>query len=231
MNMKLTIENRKRIAAEVACKFLEDGIVLGVGTGSTVKYFIEFLGKMIRNGALRNIYAVPSSYDTHFRLVQEGVKVVSLIEFDELDLTIDGADSVLMNNNVLIKGGGGALFREKVINYAARKRIIIVDDTKINRRFPIPVEVHHFAIGYVLKSLRELGLKASLRSSKCKVGPCISDNGNILLDAEAPLELITAELEVKLNSIPGILENGIFSKEAEIVVGKADGSYEILKLG
>ncbi|MHA1615987.1 MAG: ribose 5-phosphate isomerase A [Candidatus Njordarchaeales archaeon] len=226
--MFVGIEERKRIAAKVACDFIEDGMVIGVGSGSTVRHFIELLGQKIREENLKDIVAVPSSYETHFLLAKNNVRIASLVEYDQLDITIDGADSVLLENKVLVKGGGGALFREKIINYAAKRLVIIVDDTKIDRSFPIPVEVHVFAIGYVVRELKERGFKVRVRESKCKVGPCISDNGNILLDIDIPLELVNAGLEKELNAIPGVIENGIFSREAEVIVGKADGSYDIL---
>lgn len=223
-------EFAKRIAAKKALEHVQDGMILGIGSGSTVKYFIEFLADKIKQGEFRDLKAIPSSYDTRLQLHKYGIECVDLLDFPYPDLTIDGADSVYLEKEILIKGGGGAFLREKIIGYAAKKYIIIIDETKINRRYAVPVEVMPFSLGYVINMLRSISEGITIRECKGKLSPCISDNGNIIVDVNFSVEALSKELEVKLNLIPGVLENGIFSRDAEIIVGKNDGKIEIFEI-
>lgn len=223
-------EKEKILVARKAVEYLRDGIVLGVGSGSTVKYFIEFLGEKIHRGELSDIKAIPSSHDTRLLLHKKGIKCVDLIDYPNIDITVDGADSVHLSKRVLIKGGGGAFLREKIIGYAAKRFIVIIDESKINRSFPVPVEVSSFGLGYVLKRLKKLADEVSIRKCSGKLGPCISDNGNIIVDVQFKAENIDRMLEAKLNAIPGVLENGIFTRDAEIIIGKRDGGIEIRRI-
>ncbi len=216
----MAVEEKKIAAAKEALKFIEDGMVLGVGSGSTVKYFIDLLGDALKNNEIKNVIAIPSSYDTEILLKEKGIPISSLLEYPVIDVVIDGADSVLLDKKLLIKGGGGAFLREKVIAYAARSRIIIVDDTKLNRDFPIPIEVLPFALGHVIEKISSR-ITSNIVIRKCngKVGPCISDNGNMIIDVYIPKEKLNKDLEVQLNMIPGVLENGIFNISCRIIVG------------
>jgi len=220
--LSITQDKKKIIAAKKALEFVKDGNIIGIGSGSTVKYFIRFLGEEIRKGNLREVKGIPSSYDTRILMQKAGIPVTDFIEYPEIDVTVDGADSVLLEKRILIKGGGGAFLREKIIDYAAKKLVIIVDDSKLNREFPVPIEVLPFALGYVIKRIETLGARVTFRESKGKVGPCVSDNGNIIIDALFDHKDLVPELEIKLNMIPGVLENGIFNAKCNIIVGLSD---------
>lgn len=225
-------EAAKVNAAEVAAKLVKDGQVLGIGSGSTVEYFIKLLGKRIRSEELE-VYGVPSSFQSYFLALSNGIRVVSLDEFSVLDLTVDGADEVDMSLN-LIKGGGGALTREKIVASAAKKFVVIVDWTKkvflLGERFPVPVEVLPFAYSFVCRRLRELGGEPVLREAKSKLGPIITDNGNFIVDTRFQRINNANKLEKEINNVPGVIENGIFpSSLVDIVyIGHVNG-VEVLK--
>ncbi len=223
-------ENGKKAAAKKAIEYIHSGMIIGVGSGSTVKYLIEFLASKIKRGEIQDLKAIPSSYDTRMKLHEHGIECVDLLDYPQPDLTIDGADSVYLDKKILIKGGGGAFLREKVIGYSARKLVIIVDETKINRPHPVPIEVLPFALGYVMKKLGSISRNIIVRDCKGKLSPCISDNGNIILDADFSNDMLGKELEKELNMIPGVLENGIFSRSAEIIVGRDNGYVETYRI-
>jgi len=205
--------NLKIKAAKAAIEYVKDGMVLGVGSGTTVTYFIEELGKLISKDNLE-ILAVPSSYDTKFKLVEKGVKITTLKEHSTLDLTVDGADEIDPDLN-LIKGGGGCLFLEKIVADAAKEFIVIADESKLVGRLgvknPIPVEVHPFALGHVVKRIENIAGKPVLRvANKWKIGPVITDYGNFILDVKFHEIKDLKNLEKELNLIPGVIENGLF---------------------
>jgi len=225
-------EAAKVNAAEAAAKLVRDGQILGIGSGSTVEYFVKLLGKRIKDEELE-IYGVPSSFQSYFLALSNGIRVASLDEFNALDLTVDGADEVDSELN-LIKGGGGALTREKIIASAAKKFVVIVDWTKkvsyLGERFPVPVEVLPFAYGYVCRRLRELGGDPILREAKSKLGPTISDNGNFIVDVKFQQIDNAKKLEKEINNVSGVIENGIFpSSLVDLVyIGYSD-KVEVLK--
>jgi len=225
-------ETAKLSAAEAAVKLVKDGYVIGIGSGSTVKHFVKLLGKRIRDEELE-IYGVPSSFQSYFLALNNGIRVVSLDEFNVLDLAIDGADEVDPKLN-LIKGGGGALTREKIVDSAAKSFVVIIDWTKkvshIGERFPVPVEVLPFAYGYVCRRLREFGGNPVLREAKSKLGPIISDNGNFIIDVKFQRIDDAKKLEKEINNIPGVIENGIFPSSLVdmVYVGYSD-KVEVLK--
>ena len=219
----------KEKAAEKALEFVENGIVLGLGSGSTVRIFIEKLGELGKKEGLR-IEVIPTSYDTEIMAVKNGLRVTSLLEHPEPDLCVDGADQVDRNLN-LIKGGGGALTREKIVAEASKKFYVIVDESKIveSLNMPIPVEILPFAYGFVKKRLKELGYNCKLRMSVKKLGPVISDNGNYIADVEVEkIDVGRIERDFK---IPGIIEHGVFPSEMVdlVIVGRKDGAEIIRK--
>ena len=204
--------NLKMKAAKVAIEYVKDGMVLGVGSGTTITYFIEELGKLKSKDL--EILAVPSSYDTKFKLVEKGVKITTLKEHSTLDLTVDGADEIDPDLN-LIKGGGGCLFLEKIVADAAKEFIVIADESKLVGRLgeknPVPVEVYPFAFGHVVERIESIGGKPVLRvANKGKIGPVITDNGNFILDVKFHEIKDPKNLEKGLNVIPGVIENGLF---------------------
>ncbi|HUT81528.1 MAG TPA: ribose-5-phosphate isomerase RpiA [Candidatus Bathyarchaeia archaeon] len=209
-NKEKIIEMKKKSAKE-ALKFVREGMVIGVGSGSTVREFIRLLSESKLD--IQSIICIPSSYDTEQLLIENSLHVGVLNQYSEIDLTVDGADRVDGNLNV-IKGGGGAHLREKIIAAAAKEVIIIVDDSKIvdslGGSYPVPVEVIPHAKEFVINKIRELGGKPTIRKASDKLGPTISDNGNIILDVDFQEIKNPDELEKSINNIPGVLENGIF---------------------
>ena len=218
----------KKRAAEEALKYIKDGMVIGLGSGSTVKVFIDLLGKKISEEGYV-IYFISSSIDTSIYASSNGLKETTFLEH-EPELAVDGADHVLPGP-VLIKGGGGAFLREKIVDYYAKEYFIIVDETKLSPlrgSFKVPVEVFPQAFKPVIKKILEISeiVDAELRTAdRGKLGPIITDNGNFVLDLYVGNIKDWEKLEVELNSIPGVLENGVFAKKkpSKIFVGKKDG--------
>lgn len=219
--MDAGVEQAKRVVGEKAAELVEDGMIVGVGSGSTVRYFIEALARRVREGL--DVTCVPTSLDTLLRLRELGLRVVPTTIVDRVDIAVDGADSILTRNRVAIKGGGGALFLEKVVDYAAKELVLIVDLGKLDRHFPVPVDVHPSALALVMRRLQELGGKPRFRDVRGKLPPCISDVGGVIIDVDFPLDVITRDLELKIKAVPGVLEVGIFSRPATVLVGHPDG--------
>jgi ribose 5-phosphate isomerase A len=220
--------NTKKLAAEKAVEFVRPGMTVGLGTGSTAYWAIQLIGGMVKDGL--EIRAVATSTASENMARELGIGVVSFAEIDEVDVTIDGADEVDRNLN-LIKGGGGALVREKVVGAATKLYIIIADESKFVDtlgRFPLPVEVILFGWEMTVKKLKKLGCSPRVRSSDNKA--IITDNGNYVVDCFFEEIKEPAVLNQQINSIPGVLDNGLFLNMANIVVlGKNDGTTEILR--
>lgn len=216
----------KRAAAEKAVSYIGDNMIVGLGTGSTASYAIQLIGQKAANGV--KIQAVPTSLETE-RLAKEN-NIPLLFEFEQIDVTIDGADEVDESGN-LIKGGGGALTREKIVAAASKKEIIIVDGTKLVPtlgRFPLPVEGLPFGWKFVQKQLQSLGCEAKLRRKGEEV--LITDNQNYIFDCMFNHISNPKELAMRINSIPGVVENGLFVGLTDLViVGRADGSTEEIR--
>jgi len=219
----------KRIAAQKAVEYIEDDMIVGLGTGSTVKYALEYLSKRIQEGL--SIKAIPTSIETKRIAQKEQINIVSLLEYPEIDITIDGADEVDSNLN-LIKGGGGALAREKIIAYHSKKVIIIADDSKVVKmlgiNFPLPVEVLKFEWESTKRALETFGCDAKIR--KIFDDPFITDNGNYIVDCEFEKINDPEQLEIDINMIPGVVENGLFIGLAtEVIVGSKQGIITLEK--
>ena len=211
--------------AKKALELVEDGMVIGLGSGTTVRVFVEMLAERVREGV--DVTVIPSSIDSHMLAAEHGIRVVSLLEYPEPDLCVDGADQVDREFN-LIKGGGGALTREKIVASASKKFYVIVDESKLVERLnmPVPVEVLEFAYGFVRRKIAEMGYVLRLREGKGKLRPVISDNGNLIADVDAGVIENPKEAEAALK-IPGIVENGIFLADMVdgVIVGRKDGAY------
>jgi ribose 5-phosphate isomerase A len=223
-------EAKKRVALE-AVKHVEDGFVVGLGSGSTASYVIQELGRLIQQDSLR-VLGVPSSSQAFLLAVNAGVPITTLNEHPVLDLAIDGADEVDKQLN-MIKGGGGALTREKIVASAAKQVVIIADETKLVDKlgnFKVPVEVLPFALATVLVGIKKLGGKPFLRESKGKVGAVVTDNGNYIVDADFGLIDDAKELSCRLKLIPGVIETGLFIGLVDIMyLGKSDGVTRLNK--
>jgi ribose 5-phosphate isomerase A len=203
----------KRKAALEAVRLVEDGFVVGLGSGSTAAFAIEALGERVKREGLR-VLAVPSSYQAFLLAAECGVAVTTLEEHGVVDVNVDGADQISPELN-LIKGMGAALAREKIVASASKRNVIVADGSKRVKVLgegghPVPVEVLPFAIAVVKRRIEAVGGKAVLREGKGKVGPVITDNGNAVLDAVFGEIRNPAELEVKLKMIPGVVETGLF---------------------
>ncbi|MEM2463830.1 MAG: ribose 5-phosphate isomerase A [Candidatus Bathyarchaeia archaeon] len=226
------VEKAKRNAALEAVKHVENGFVIGLGSGSTVAYVAEEIGKRIRAERL-HVKAVPTSYQSLTLAVRNGIPTTSLEENPTLDLTIDGADQIDESLN-LIKGMGGALTREKIVAAASKTLIIVADwrkKVKIlgENKQPVPVEVLPFAAPLAARKISALGGKPALRESSAKVGPTITDNGNFIIDVDFGPIKNPAELEKTLKMIPGVVETGLFVGMADLVYLGIPDKVEKLK--
>ena len=219
--------NTKKLAAEKAVEYIEDGMCIGLGTGSTAYWAIQAIGKLVQQGL--KVKAIATSKDSESLAIELGIQVVSFAEIDQLDITIDGADETDENLNV-IKGGGGALVREKIVAAASRIYIIIADEKKLVPQlgaFPLPVEIIQFGWEMTVRHLQKRGCKTDLRIRNNK--PFISDNGNYIIDCSFGKILQPELLHQQLNAIPGVVENGLFLRMADLVIlGESDGSTKIL---
>jgi ribose 5-phosphate isomerase A len=214
------IQEAKKNAALEAVKHVQDGFIVGLGSGTTVAFAIEALGERIKKENLK-IMGIPSSYQAFQLAVQYGVQVTTLDEHPIIDVTIDGADQITSELN-LIKGMGAALAREKIVAAASKKNIIIADENKRvkvlgENNQPVPVEVLPFAISLVKRKIVEIGGTAVVREGKGKLGPTITDNGNAIIDAAFGLIVNPQELAVKVKMIPGVVETGLFVGLTDIV--------------
>ena len=223
--MSNEIKNSKIMAAKKALEFIKDGQVVGIGSGTTVEEFINILAKEIRSSGIELI-TIPTSFRIYQLLVENGFRVATLNEYPEPDVAIDGADEVDSKLN-LIKGGGGAHTLEKIVDYSAREFIVIVDYTKLSNRLcekrRVPIEVLPIAIKSVSKKLKEFGaLDVTLRNgAPNKYGPLVTETGNMILDVRFPPLENPESMELKLKTIPGVIEVGIFSRDhvSAVVVG------------
>lgn len=220
------MESLKQRAAERAVEFVENSMILGLGTGSTVFYALRRLGERIRQGELRDVVGVPTSRVTAQQAREFGIPLTTLDDHSQLDLTIDGADEVDPHLN-LIKGLGGALLWEKIVATASRCLIIIVDESKlVNRlgtRAPLPVEVVPFGWRIQMTYLESLGAEPTLRLTR-DGEPYLTDSGHYIIDCEFAGIDDPYSLAATLNARPGIVENGLFLDMADVmVVGTPEG--------
>lgn len=221
---------KKRVAIE-AVKHVKDGFVVGLGSGSTAAFAIQELGRMIKQKDL-HIMGVPSSSQAKILAVNSGIPLTTLDEHPVLDLAIDGADEVDKNLD-MIKGGGGALTREKIVASSAKQVVIVADESKLVEKlgkFKVPIEVLPFALAPVTNAIKDLGGKPLLRESKGKVGAVVTDNGNYILDVDFGLIDNTKALDEKLKRIPGLIETGLFiGLTNRVYLGKSDGITQLEK--
>ncbi|BDH79280.1 MAG TPA: ribose 5-phosphate isomerase A [Methanothermobacter sp.] len=219
--------NLKKMVAYKVAEEIRDGQVVGLGTGSTARYFIERVGMRIEKEEL-DILGVPTSYQSLFLARDWEIPITSIMEHD-VDVAVDGADEVDKNLN-LLKGGGAAHTQEKIIDYSASEFIVIVDDSKLTDKLkrPVPVEVIPASSRLVCEELNSMGAEVKIRMSDAKDGPLITDNGNFVIDADfGPID-DPPGLEYEINNIPGVLENGIFSRGVDrVIVGTRDGIIEL----
>ena len=215
----------KQAVASAAVEQIKDGMVLGLGSGSTAALMIEALGAKLSAGELKDIVGVTTSFQGEVLASKLGIPLQSLSAVDRIDLAIDGADEVDPSFQ-LIKGGGACHVQEKLVATLAERFVVVVDSTKIVERlnlgFQLPVEVLPSAWTQVQNTLAKFGGNADLRMAVRKAGPVITDQGNLVLDVSFDGGILDAEgLEKRINNIPGVLENGLFVNITdEVLVGE-----------
>jgi len=217
--------NNKQRAAAAAAELITDGMILGLGTGTTASYLVQILGERVRQGL--RIQGVPTSEATRQLAIAEGVPLTTLEEQLVLDLCLDGADEVDPDLN-LIKGGGGALLREKIVASAARQRIIMVDVSKCVDclgAFPLAVEVIPFGWEVTRRQLEQFGGVPTLRQREGK--PFVTDQGHYIIDCALSRIEDVPKLNHQLNQLPGVVENGLFVDMTDrLIIGSPDGITE-----
>jgi ribose 5-phosphate isomerase A len=223
----MTSDQQKQAAARASLKFVQDGNVVGLGSGSTAAYSVRFLVERVRAGL--KIRGIPTSVATRDLAASLGIPLITLDECQQLDVDIDGADEIDPHLN-LIKGGGGALLREKVIAAASRKFVVIGDASKqvqVLGAFPLPVEVIPFAGPLLIKAITALGAKVRLRTD---VGgdPYMTDEGHHILDCQFGKIPDAPALARTLNNMPGVVEHGLFIGMADVALIGRDN--EVLEL-
>jgi ribose 5-phosphate isomerase A len=215
------IMNEKQLVGEKAVEYIRDGMVVGLGTGSTAYYTIKKLGELVRKGL--NIKGIPTSEQTAALAVKQGITLVDFKDVKQIDVAIDGADEFDADLN-LIKGGGGALLREKIIANAASTFIVIADSSKGGGKlgaFLLPIEIVTFGAELTSNKIAELGCEPKLRLNGNQ--PFITDNGNYILDCDFKLIESPEELAWQLNMIPGVIENGLFVNMADRLITIENG--------
>jgi ribose 5-phosphate isomerase A len=216
----------KRNAARRAVEFVKSGMVVGLGTGSTVEFALERIAELLNTGALQGIVGIPTSDRTAKRAQEMGIPLGTLDDFPEIDITIDGADEVDADLN-LIKGGGGALLREKIVAQASRRNMIVVDDSKLSPALgtisPLPVEVIPFGLRPQVTYLESLGSRVTIRKNK-NGERFITDQGNMILDCKFDRISNPSTLSINLGNRAGIVEHGLFVNLAtDVIVSGEDG--------
>jgi ribose 5-phosphate isomerase A len=219
------LDSFKKAAALKAVDFVRDGMVVGLGTGSTAKHLVIALGEKVRAGM--TLRGVPTSQETAVLARQSGIPLIDSENRWEIDVAIDGADQVDPGFN-LIKGGGGALLKEKIVAASARQFIVLVDHTKqvpvLGGSFPLPIEIVPFGWGSTAREIERL-TKSPVVLRERNGAPFKTEAGNLIVDVHLARIEQPADLEIALNQIPGIVETGLFVGRTDIlIVGKASGT-------
>jgi len=223
-------EKYKKEAAEKAVEYIKDGMTVGLGTGSTTAYALYKIAQLIREGSLKKIRGIPSSKKTERLAKRLHIPLTDFSKITEIDLTIDGADEVDSQLN-LIKGGGGALLREKILIQFSKRVIIVVDETKISKklgtRCAVPIEVLPFAWEILTQYLNNLKAKSKLRRDAQKK-PYLTDQKNYILDTVFGVIKDPEALNSNLNQRAGIIEHGLFVELAtDVIVAGAKGNSHL----
>lgn len=232
-------EQKKLVGAYAVDKLLEEGLIfsgmkIGLGTGSTAMPAVERLAHHLHSGTIKDIKAVPTSFQTTIACEQLGIPVYSMnatVIGGQLDLAIDGADEISPENH-LIKGGGAALLLEKIVAYNAKQFVVVADSSKdvphLGTGFALPVEIIAEARSSLVRQLEELGAQCSLREGVRKAGPVVTDNGNLILDLLWKEPVDAASLEDRIKGLVGVVEVGFFTKNKPLCyIARKDGSVTV----
>jgi len=227
------VEDAKRKAVLKAIQHIRSGWVIGLGSGSTTAYAAAEIARLAKTMRFE-LSVVPTSHQIENLAIAHGLRIRTMNEVHSVDYAIDGADQVETSSLNVVKGGGGAMLREKIVDSAAGKLAIVVDERKLTQHLgekqPIPLEVLPFAYKSVQVKITNIGCRARLRESTEKVGPVVTDNGNFILDADFGRIEHPARLDRRLKMLPGVLETGLFLKMTDCVyVGRKDGKVEVLQ--
>ncbi|MGL5032457.1 MAG: ribose-5-phosphate isomerase RpiA [Microcystaceae cyanobacterium] len=211
----------KQEVGRAAANRVKSHSIVGLGTGSTTAYALQFIGDRLKKGELTDVVGIPTSFQAEVLAREYGIPLTTLDAVDHIDVAIDGADEVDPQKN-LIKGGGAAHTREKIVDALANEFIVVVDGgklvDKLGSTFLLPVEVIPMARTPVMAALAKLGGKPTLRMGIKKAGPVVTDQGNLVIDVKFDDIPNPAELEKTINNIPGVLENGLFVGVTDVVL-------------
>ena len=217
----------KQVIGEKATEYIDDGMIVGLGTGSTAYWAVKKIGELVKNGL--RIKGVPTSEGTEALATEVGIPLLKVNNVEYIDITIDGADEFDPEKN-LIKGGGGALLREKIIASMTQFYVIISDASKKSKTlgsFPLPVEVTPFAWIVTSRQLEKLGCATTIRMNKDQI--YVTDNNNYILDCRFKSIDNPKKLSEQINSIPGVVENGLFPGMAQLIItNDSDGNAIII---
>ncbi len=223
----------KKAVAEAAVNEVTSNMIVGLGSGSTAAIMIKTLANKIKIGELKEIRGVPTSFQSEVLALELGIPLIDLVSVDKIDLAIDGADEVNPAYQ-LIKGGGACHVREKLVASRANKLLIVVDQTKLvknlNEEFPLPVEVLPSAWKQVKDVIENMDAQCKLRMAEKKAGPVVTDEGNLILDVLFNGGINNPkEIELQINNIPGVLENGLFvDLTYKVLVGKVENNQTVV---
>ncbi|MEA5508669.1 ribose-5-phosphate isomerase RpiA [Crocosphaera sp. UHCC 0190] len=221
MGMSDPVVIMKQEVGKAAADRVKSNSVVGLGTGSTTAYAIQYIGERLQSGELKNIVGVTTSFQAEVLARKYNIPLSTLDVVDRIDIAIDGADEVDPQKN-LIKGGGAAHTQEKIVDSLAEQFIVVVDANKLvdklGSTFLLPVEVIPKAVVPVMRKLAQLGGKPELRMGVRKAGPVVTDQGNLVIDVKFDSIDDPASLEQTINNIPGVLENGLFVGVADVVL-------------
>ena len=223
----------KKAVAEAAVNEVTNNMIVGLGSGSTAAIMIKTLANKIKTGELKEIRGVPTSFQSEVLALELGIPLIDLVSVDQIDLAIDGADEVNPDYQ-LIKGGGACHVREKLVASKANRLLIVVDQTKLvknlNEVFPLPVEVLPSAWKQVNDAIEKMDANCKLRMAEKKAGPVVTDEGNLILDVLFNGGIHNPkEIELQINNIPGVLENGLFvDLTYKVLVGKVENNQTIV---
>ncbi|WP_323762894.1 ribose-5-phosphate isomerase RpiA [Maricaulis sp.] len=233
----MSAQRQKSLAAAAALDYVENGMTLGLGSGSTAEIFLRLLGERIKDGLA--VRGVPTSRRTAEVATENGVPLIDVDHVDHISITIDGADEV-DGRFQLIKGGGACLLREKIIAHASDLMIVMVDETKLVStlgKFPLPVEVDRFGFsltaGHVYDALRKAGVTSpdvQLRRKGDGLEPLVTDGGHYILDASCEAIPDARAVDQALKAIPGMVEHGLFIDLARVVIVGEDGEARVMEL-
>jgi len=220
-------DHAKVLAAQKACEFVQDGMIVGLGSGSTATHFIKLLGDRVKAGL--KIRGVPSSTASEHLAQSLSIPLIDFHQTSEIDVTVDGADEIAAGL-ALIKGGGGALLREKIVASASKKFIVVADSSKIVThlgKFPLPVEVIQMAAPLVTAKLSALGIRPHVRQTSAGAD-YITDEGNLILDCNCGQILDPASLAASIRAMVGVVEHGLFLNMAELAIVSSDHDISLL---